>query len=375
MSNGTWVDGPVNSGIKKFLNEILAKGRVDAVLAPAKNKNKDSYAWFLFRDELIDEADPIPPVMPVQGARILGRLTQKGAPGKIAALFRPCEIHACIELAKIKQVDLTRVTLISFDCPGAYPLKTYFNSDPRRLDESFNKALDSGTSLEGAKNVCSICHRFTPKGADIEIGIIGAGEKGFWLLPATRKGGELVAGISHAAPRETDGRDKAVSARKQTRKEKRKNELASFQNTVAGPDNLMNTLAACINCHNCSRVCPICFCRECYFDSRALASEADNFIQRARRKGGLRFMPDLLLFHLGRMTHMSISCVSCGACQDACPADIPVSMLFSLAAQNTQALFDYEPGRSLDEPIPYTDFRFEELRDFETPYLKVYSQE
>ena len=96
-------------------------------------------------------------------------------------------------------------------------------------------------------------------------------------------------------------------------------------------------------------------------------------LQRAQRKSGLKLPPDVLLFHLGRMSHMSVSCVSCGACEDACPADVPVSMLFALAGRDTQAVFDYEPGRRLDEAIPHTVFKFEELKDFETPYTKEYS--
>ena len=98
-------------------------------------------------------------------------------------------------------------------------------------------------------------------------------------------------------------------------------------------------------------------------------------LQRADRKQGLRLLPDLLLFHMGRMTHMSISCVSCGACEDACPADIPVSMLFSVAARDTRKIFDYEPGRDIDEALPYSVFNFEELKNFEAPYTKEYSKQ
>ena len=40
------------------------------------------------------------------------------------------------------------------------------------------------------------------------------------------------------------------------------------------------------------------------------------------------FLPEPLLFQLGRMSHMSLSCVSCGMCEDACPVDIPVGRIF-----------------------------------------------
>lgn len=378
MNKGIWVEGPVKKGILDFLNGLLAGEKIKAVLMPAKNKGGDSYAWFLMgKGRLLKSADPVPPVVTTQGANVVSYLTKKGPVWeKTAVLLRPCEYRAVIELAKIKQVDLTHLVLISFDCSGAYPLEKYVNGNQKELDESFDACLEKQTALEGARNVCTICHRFTGTGADIEIGLMAGEGKGFWLIPGSKQGEELLEeGIVGTKADKLDVREKAISERIIQRETKRNNSLDSFQETVMGPENLLNTLSACINCHNCSRVCPICFCRECYFDSKALSSEADNMLQRAKRKNGLRLPPDLLLFHLGRMTHMSVTCVSCGACEDACPANVPVSMLFALAGRNTQAVFDYEPGRRLDEAVPHTVFKFEELKDFETPYTKTYSKE
>ncbi len=377
MNKGLWIEGPIKKGILDFLNGLLADQKIKAVLMPAKNKGGDSYAWFLMeKNGMLDSADPAPPVMTTQGANVVSYLTKKGPVWeKTAVLLRPCEYRAVIELAKIKQVDLTNLVLISFDCPGAFPLEKYINGDPKKLDEIFDTCLEKQTELEGARNVCTICHRFSGTGADIEIGLIGGKGEGFWLVPGSRQGEELIEGVAGSKTDNLDVRENAISERTILQETKRNNMLDSFQETVMGPENLLNTLSSCINCHNCSRVCPICFCRECYFDSKALSSEADNILQRAQRKGGLRLPPDLLLFHLGRMTHMSLSCVSCGACEDACPADVPVSMLFALAGRNTQAVFEYEPGRSQDEAVPHTVFKFEELKDFETPYIKEYSKE
>ena len=67
------------------------------------------------------------------------------------------------------------------------------------------------------------------------------------------------------------------------------------------------------------------------------------------------------MFHLGRILHMSQSCVSCGACETACPAGVPVSGLFALASSDVQAAFDYLPGASLEEPRPLTTFREDEF--------------
>ena len=63
---------------------------------------------------------------------------------------------------------------------------------------------------------------------------------------------------------------------------------------------------------------------------------------------------------------MTMSCVSCGSCEDACPVDIPVAQLFSAVAEDSQLLFEYSPGMDINEPLPLRVFRKEkELNDIE----------
>ena len=72
---------------------------------------------------------------------------------------------------------------------------------------------------------------------------------------------------------------------------------------------------------------------------------------------------DTLLFHLTRLNHMVVACVGCGLCTEACPNNIPVADIFRLVGAQVQKLFDYVPGRSLDEELPLTTFKEEELPD------------
>ena len=91
----------------------------------------------------------------------------------------------------------------------------------------------------------------------------------------------------------------------------------------------------------------------------------EDYLKRAEATGGLRLPPETLLFHIGRMLHMSLSCVSCGACEDACPTSIPVSQIFSLVAERNQKAFEYVPGRSLDEPPPLRVYEEKEFAEVE----------
>lgn len=70
---------------------------------------------------------------------------------------------------------------------------------------------------------------------------------------------------------------------------------------------------------------------------------------------------DRLLFHLTRLNHMVTSCVGCGLCQEACPNDIPVFSIFRLVGDKVQASFEYVPGLSLEDKLPVSEFRENEL--------------
>jgi formate dehydrogenase subunit beta len=107
--------------------------------------------------------------------------------------------------------------------------------------------------------------------------------------------------------------------------------------------------------------CPICYCKECIFKTATFDHASESYMRWAGRKGAVRMPTDTLLFHLTRLNHMVASCVGCGACTNACPSDIPVGEIFRTVGQKVQAMFDYVPGRSLDEPLPLATFKENEL--------------
>ena len=155
------------------------------------------------------------------------------------------------------------------------------------------------------------------------------------------------------------------------RKKKREQAQKELESRATGLDNLLDTFSKCINCHNCMRVCPICYCQQCFFDSNDMKFAFDDYLERAKVTGGLRLPPETLLFHIGRMLHMSLSCVSCGACEDACPTAIPVAQIFSLIGNKNHEEFDYVPGRSLDESLPLRKYEEEEFEEVEQSYLET----
>ena len=96
---------------------------------------------------------------------------------------------------------------------------------------------------------------------------------------------------------------------------------------------------------------------------------------RAENRGSLSFPLDKIMFHVGRMSHMSLSCVSCGLCSDACPVDIPVARIFSFVATQTQKTFEYSAGENAGDALPIQDYKLEELGELGTLVKSAEAQE
>jgi formate dehydrogenase subunit beta len=93
----------------------------------------------------------------------------------------------------------------------------------------------------------------------------------------------------------------------------------------------------CIRCYGCRNICPVCYCEECSLESSDLVE-----------KGPLP--PEAPLFHLLRAVHMAGRCIDCGLCEEACPADIPLRLLYRKVNSIVKDLFDYDTGVSTTLP-------------------------
>jgi formate dehydrogenase subunit beta len=365
-------EGGVQKGIIDFARQALKRGGFDAVLIPSRVPTGDSFAYFLIRDEAsLEGASPLPPIMPVQGARVISSITGRGkGNNKIAAVMRPCEARATIELAKLAQVDLEDITIITTDCPGVIPLSNYFEGAAKgdKLFEDASQNWNSGPM----RPVCRICDKFSASGGqDIHIGTLGTKSGSILLIPNSSKGEDILNRLGISPEEDISGWEARVNELIDQRKKERKQNNDALRADIEGIDRLVEAFSTCINCRNCMRVCPICYCRQCHFDSDKMKFSFEDYLTRAEARGGLRIPTDTLLFHIGRMLHMSLSCVSCGMCEDACPMAIPVAQIFALVGDRNQEAFDYVPGRSLDEPLPLTTFDEDEFQEVEQSYAAV----
>jgi len=348
-------DSP-EAALKDFLKALLEKEVVKAVLcARPTGSGSITYAMAGNAGE-IDKSSPLAPCMPVNAGTVVSDMTKVQAFDEpVAAVLRPCETRALVELVKLQQASLENLLIIGLDCYGTYATSDY-------------KKLDSGTVLleDGAENVraaCVVCEYPVAPVADIEVGLIGSDPGSeIFLIGKTESGKDALdkagTGEEGASPK----REAAVEELKKKRVDALQSLVKDIQKEIAGWDGVSTYFADCINCHNCKTLCPVCYCRQCFFDSDTLEVEGHRHIAAAQRKGSVRMPDDTMLFHLTRMNHMGLSCVGCGLCSDACPNDIDVFKVFRTIAHNAQNEFDYVPGLSTEDELPLAVYREEEFQ-------------
>jgi formate dehydrogenase subunit beta len=355
----------IQDSIRHLLKKGMDQGVFDAVLIPMRVPAGDSFSYVLIKDKsLLNDAVPLPPAMSVQGAKAVSSVTRLGTGSmKIAAVMRPCEIRATIELIKLDQVHGENMTLISIDCPGVMPILDFIHEPEKAIKLFENAAKDWDNTI--MRPVCQICDKSSMMAGDLHIGTLGTKKDAFFIISNSQKGKDALEKLNIPLNGNIDSWQIKVKENAEEKQKKRKKTHRELKTQIGHLDNLLDTFSQCINCHNCMRVCPVCYCRLCYFDSDKVKHPSEEYLQRAKEKGSIRFLPDTTLFHMGRMMHMSLSCVSCGSCEDACPMSIPVAQIFSMVADETQGLFEYVAGRSSDEPLPLKTYEEDELHEVE----------
>lgn len=355
-------NGDVVSALRGFLKGLLETEAVEAVLVPMETSSGTVTPALVADPALLDAAAPLAPVLGLNAARVVGPVTVRSPRGRIAAVLRPCEYRALVELVKLQQAALDDLITIVMDCPGTYTVPVYQTMranggvDLAGLLAGMRTGDLAPASGYSFRDACQMCENFVAAGGDVRVELLGADLlTGIPVVLSDELAGRL--GLE-AAP-EDGRRDEVVDTVARARTQTRDAFFAEIRARLE-KEGVEGVFAACVRCHNCMTVCPICYCKTCLFKSPMMEHEPIQYMNWARRKGACRLPADTMLFHLTRLNHMVLSCIGCGLCTDACPADLPVGRVFRAVGQQVQAVFDYVPGRSVEEPLPLITFREDE---------------
>ncbi|MFW5734000.1 MAG: 4Fe-4S dicluster domain-containing protein [Oceanidesulfovibrio sp.] len=357
--------------VQEFLKLVLRHGEIGGVFVQTHlNAHGIPMPTLITNPDQLDKADPFAPAFPMNAARMAARLTHGRSGERVAAVLRPCEIRAFVELVKLNQGSVDEILLIGFDCLGAYDNRDYpryvGGEDPMSLTPGFlGKTGGSKDTAHGDFDIadaCLACENCEPLGADIGIGLVGLNLQDHLVVTAHTPQGEAVLsrlGLTDVQdpPERRRAMDELIGKRTAHRD-------AMFERTRAATSSLAGLseyFARCVNCYNCRAACPVCYCKECVFLTDVFDHKPWQYMGWAKHKGMLKMPTDTLFFHLTRLAHMSTTCVGCGQCSNACPNGIPVMELFRAVGARTQEGFDYMPGRSFDEPPPLSVFKADEF--------------
>ncbi len=356
--------------LRTFLAALLKTDGIASMLVPLQSETTLAIMPTLVSDPAaLAMADPFAPCFPLNGAKLVSKLTKRPADETVVVVLRPCELRALVELVKIKQARMDHVITISFDCPGAYPNKI-FNQLPERGEghtlEFLAKRLASGFGEDKAlpmSTACTICTAPFPDNADICITLVDQPDDTLGLFAGTDRGRKVLSGQALEEKPLAQTRNeslKAVVAEKRRAEKEVFEDLGATTSTLEG---LGSYLSSCVNCYNCRVACPVCFCRECVFNTDVFDYEPFQYATWSKNRGSLRMPMDTVFFHVTRMIHMGLSCVGCGQCSNACPNDIPLAELFASVGKAAQKGFDYRAGIDPGEPFPLSVFFEDEFQD------------
>lgn len=360
----TFNKGELNGQLSALFADLLENEAIDALLAPMTQPKKGVMQTLVTSKQHVGGVDPFAPVVPVHGARIASSLTSSPSGKKIGMVLRSCEVRALVELVKLKQANLDDVLLIGMDCYGRYE-----NTDFLKLQaagattEAFLESAQAGKTENDGCDVagaCKICEFPSPDNVDIRLCLFGAGQGTLYVEAVSEKGEQALQAAKVKFGDNPSGRAEAVKKLTDSRIAAKDAAFAAYREKTNTFDALNERLAACINCYNCRVACPVCYCKECVFVTDTFRHKGEQFIGWAGGKA-LKMPTDTTFYHMTRITHIAAFCVGCGQCTSACPNDIDLMPIFRTSAEKAQARFDYQAGRSVDEPQPLSIFDHDEL--------------
>lgn len=237
---------------------------------------------------------------------------------KVAVVARPCDARAIVNYINEKQFARDDVYVVGVNCEGVVDRnKVYERVGPYDLvgvelnGSNLTVTTRTGGEVKMALEkiqapACARCVHRTPPFADVVLGEEAA-------VPET---GRYAVVAEHEA-KSSDER------------------WAWFA----------EEMERCIRCRACRQACPMCYCETCFAEQTNPA-----WI------GQTALAADTMGFHIGRLFHLAGRCVDCGACEAACPVNIPLTVLNRKLDKLVYELYGYESGLDPEEAAPLSTY-------------------
>jgi formate dehydrogenase (coenzyme F420) beta subunit len=330
---------PIGS-LQGLLADIWVRAGLDGMLVPnQKLLEGGTEPRLLHSPDGLKGVNPFKPLMTVNAASLIPVYLRNYPDQKLAAVLRPCEMRALIEMAKHDGFDPERVLTIAVDCLGTFPPDEYAwraerkGSSEKLSQDSLRFARQGGIQAYRYRPACQFCVAPDAQGADINIGVLGLPVR--QLLTVTVANGWSAEridwqGITDGLAEETilAQREKLVARLSLRHRRTRERVLAGLSSSLPQDvDALIEQFEGCGACQMCMQACPIC----------SVDFPRPGEDQKYLRQDVLRWL---------------VSCAGCGMCEQACPKSQPLSAVFARIQDELTRVLDYSPGASLEDSLP-----------------------
>ncbi|NTU52858.1 MAG: 4Fe-4S ferredoxin [Chlorobiaceae bacterium] len=109
----------------------------------------------------------------------------------------------------------------------------------------------------------------------------------------------------------------------------------------------------CIKCYACRQACPMCYCRRCIVD----VNQPQWVNTSSHTLGNFEW-------NIVRAFHLAGRCAACGACDRACPVNIPLRLINARMGREVREAFDYFAGESTDQKPVLASFSKDDPETF-----------
>jgi len=367
-------DHSITRTLQDFFAGMLKTGAADAVLVPSRMSDSPYVKPCLIASyDRLDRTVPLGPGFFVNAGPMMSRLTRTRTGSTLVAWLRPCEIRAFVELTKLRQGAREEVVIIGMDCPMALSRTDYddwagqgneMSDDVEKWIQTVYRKPATRVDAWPVSRACQVCDAPHPVNADVSVMLLGGDlDREIALRADTEKGEKLLAEMDLSEGQEPERRKALLADLETERTEAFQAMDEEMRDQTGSIESLNRFFSACVNCYNCRSVCPVCYCKECVFNTDAVAYAPTQYLSWADKWGRVSLPNDTVFFHLTRLAHIGCTCVGCGQCTLACPSHIPVSDLFISVTRNARKAFDYVPGRDDAEPLPLSVFQESEFTD------------
>ncbi len=339
----TWkilTHGDPLAAVRNFIHGVWIHSNLDGMLAPVNGSEKKPVgSQVIDKPELLAKINPFKPLMTTNTARMVPELIRTQPQSQLAALLRPCEMRALIEMPKHDGFTLDKFVTICVDCLGTYPADEYQWRAARREshkeaeDDNLHFARQGGIMAYRYRSACQTCASPQASGADYNLMVIGLPVRQAILVAAKDENPDIHTWLDAytagpAEPELIEQHEKILAKILERHQRTSEKIVQGLGEHMPGEiQGVITQLESCGDCQNCMAVCPIC---------------SMDYPQRDKQGG----------YQQKDVVRWLISCAGCGMCEQACTRNIPTSTIFRYIQSKLAEEYGYLAGLSSQDPLP-----------------------